>query len=52
MFWLEKEYSGEIRREETAQDPDKYYYIHELIVEATVPALSFVNYYVEEAQVK
>ena len=45
-----KEYSGEIRREETAQDPDKYYYIHELAVEVTVPALSFVNYFVEESQ--
>lgn len=43
-----KEYSGEIRRLESEKDPDKYYYIHEIAVQVTVPSLSFVNYQIEE----
>ncbi|GAX46894.1 glycoside hydrolase family 38 N-terminal domain-containing protein [Pseudolactococcus reticulitermitis] len=43
-----KEYSGEIRREESEKDPNKYYYIHELAMEVTIPSLSLVNYQVSE----
>jgi mannosylglycerate hydrolase len=48
LLHTRKEYSGEIRREESERDPDKFYYIHEIAVEVTVPSLSFVNYQVEK----
>ncbi|MBO0453911.1 glycoside hydrolase family 38 C-terminal domain-containing protein [Candidatus Enterococcus murrayae] len=47
-----KEFSGSIRREETDQDPANYYFIHELLVEVEIPALSFVTYQVVENTVQ
>ncbi|MEG0256542.1 glycoside hydrolase family 38 C-terminal domain-containing protein [Vagococcus sp.] len=38
-----KENSGSIRKNPADMDPDKFYYIHDVIVEVPVPALSFVE---------
>ncbi|WP_314576357.1 glycoside hydrolase family 38 C-terminal domain-containing protein [Enterococcus gilvus] len=43
-----KEFSGSIRREATAEDLTNFYFIHELLVEVEIPALSFVTYQVVE----
>ena len=43
-----KEFSGSIRREKKLADTDDYYFVHEVLLEAEVPALSFLTYQVVE----
>lgn len=43
-----QEFSGSIRREKKLADTDDYYFVHEVLLEAEVPALSFLTYQVVE----
>lgn len=43
-----KEFCGSIRREKQDEDPASFYYVHELLLEAEIPALSFRTYQVVE----
>ncbi|WP_099224182.1 glycoside hydrolase family 38 C-terminal domain-containing protein [Listeria costaricensis] len=47
-----KEYSGSIRRAENEQDQDKYFYVHEIALETSIPSLSFATYQIVEAPEK
>ncbi len=44
----EKRYRGEIKRDESLYDPEKYYYVHTVSAEIEIPGLSFVTCQVEE----
>lgn len=44
----EKRYRGEIKRDESLYDPEKYYYLHTVSAEVEIPGLSFTTYEIEE----
>lgn len=41
-----KEFCGSIRREKQDENPASFYYVHELLLETEIPALSFLTYQV------